>query len=64
MTDKNPLIAKVAVDFGFYVGFTRARHLVYLLCSGWHKFRQNILENGPSRFILELKEPVTPRKYM
>lgn len=40
----------------FYVGFTRARHLVYLLYSGWYQFRHNIFENGPSRFVLELQE--------
>lgn len=40
----------------FYVGFTRARHLVYILYSGWY---QNLwgrtFTDGPSRFVLELQ---------
>ncbi|MFH1950152.1 MAG: ATP-dependent helicase [Pseudomonadota bacterium] len=40
----------------FYVGFTRARHLVYLLYSGWYQFRQNVFRNGPSRFVIELQK--------
>jgi len=41
----------------FYVGFTRARHLVYLLYSGWYQNRWGRrFKNGPSRFILELQE--------
>jgi len=40
----------------FYVGFTRARHLVYLLYSGWYRFRRYVFENGPSRFVLELQK--------
>lgn len=40
----------------FYVGFTRARELVYLLYSGWYQFRQYTFRNGPSRFVLELQE--------
>ena len=40
----------------FYVGFTRARDLVYLLYSGWYQFGQYVFNNGPSRFVLELKE--------
>ena len=40
----------------FYVGFTRARHLVYLLYSGWYQFRHYTFENGPSSFVLELQQ--------
>lgn len=40
----------------FYVGFTRARDLVYLLYSGWYQFRRYTFRNGPSRFVLELQE--------
>ncbi|MCM3046629.1 UvrD-helicase domain-containing protein [Bacillus altitudinis] len=41
----------------FYVGLTRAKDEIHLLCSGWYydyyDKRQN---NGPSNFVLELKE--------
>ena len=41
----------------FYVGFTRARHLVYILYSGWYQNRWGrTFENGPSRFVLELQK--------
>jgi DNA helicase-2/ATP-dependent DNA helicase PcrA len=43
----------------FYVGFTRARYLVYLLYSGWHQRWSRKIEDGPSRFILELQERLT-----
>ena len=44
----------------FYVGFTRARHLVYLLYSGWYRNQYgSIFKNGPSRFIAELKESLS-----
>jgi len=41
----------------FYVGFTRARHLVYLLYSGWYSNQYGrIFQNGPSQFVEELWE--------
>jgi len=41
----------------FYVAFTRARHLVFLLYSGWYQGRYGRrFPDGPSRFILELQE--------
>ena len=43
----------------FYVGFTRARYLVYLLYSGWYQYYSRKVEDGPSRFILELQERLT-----
>jgi len=43
----------------FYVGFTRARYLVYLLYSGWYQYYSSKVEDGPSRFILELQERLT-----
>lgn len=40
----------------FYVGFTRARHLVYLLYSGWYRNQYGrIFDNGPSQFVEELR---------
>jgi DNA helicase II / ATP-dependent DNA helicase PcrA len=46
----------------FYVGFTRARELVYLLYSGWYQFRQHTFRKGPSRFVLELQEALVRQK--
>ena len=46
-----------------YVGITRARLSVYLMYSGWYEIpsgRQ--IDNGPSRFVLELLEKLEPRK--
>jgi len=40
----------------FYVAFTRARYIVYLLYSGWYPYYSRKVEGGPSRFILELQE--------
>ena len=41
----------------FYVGFTRARRLVYLLYSGWYRNQYGrIFQNGPSQFVEELWE--------
>ena len=41
----------------FYVGFTRARHLVYLLYSGHYQNRWGrTYEDGPSRFVLDLQK--------
>ena len=45
----------------FYVGFTRARDLVYLLYSGWYQFGQYVFNKGPSRFVLELQETLNQR---
>lgn len=40
-----------------YVGMTRARDIVYLLYSGWYmNTRGRVFRQGPSRFIIELKE--------
>ena len=38
----------------FYVGLTRARHEVNLLCSGWTERNGNRYENGPSEFLVEV----------
>ena len=39
----------------FYVGFTRARHLVYLIYSGWYENQYGrVFKQGPSRFVDEL----------
>jgi len=39
----------------FYVGFTRARHLVYLIYSGWYENQYGrAFRQGPSRFVVEL----------
>lgn len=41
----------------FYIGFTRARHLVYILYSGWHQTPWGqTFKNGPSHFVLELQK--------
>ena len=43
----------------FYVGFTRARHLVYLLGSGYYQDNyKRKYENGLSRFVLELQKKI------
>ena len=40
----------------FYVGLTRAKDEVHLLCSGWYYDSYNRLyRNGPSKFLLETK---------
>ncbi len=38
----------------FYVGLTRARHEVHLLCSGWYERRGFKHQYGPSRWVMEL----------
>jgi DNA helicase-2/ATP-dependent DNA helicase PcrA len=39
----------------FYVGFTRARHLVYLIYSGCYENQYGrVFKQGPSRFVVEL----------
>ena len=38
----------------FYVGFTRPRHLVYLIYSGWYENQYGVFKHGPSRFVVEL----------
>ncbi len=44
----------------FYVGFTRARYLVYLLYSGWYQNQYGrVFDTGPSRFVLELQEALS-----
>lgn len=41
----------------FYVAFTRARYLVYLLYSGWYENHYGrSFKNGPSRFVTELED--------
>lgn len=41
----------------FYVGLTRAKDEIHLLCSGWYYDNFERLHNhGPSDFVLELKE--------
>lgn len=41
----------------FYVGFTRARYLVYILYSGWYQNQYGrTFKKGPSRFVLELEK--------
>jgi DNA helicase-2/ATP-dependent DNA helicase PcrA len=43
----------------FYVGFTRARYLVYILFSGWYENLRGVFENGPSRFVIELENALS-----
>ena len=38
----------------FYVGLTRARNEVNLLCSGWTERNGRIFKNGPSEFLVEV----------
>lgn len=38
----------------FYVGLTRARNEVNLLCSGWTERNGRVFNNGPSEFLLEV----------
>jgi DNA helicase II / ATP-dependent DNA helicase PcrA len=38
----------------FYVGLTRAKEEVHLLCSGWTGYPDNPRRNGPSRFLMEV----------
>ena len=38
----------------FYVGLTRARNEVNLLCSGWTERNGRVFENGPSEFLVEV----------
>jgi DNA helicase II / ATP-dependent DNA helicase PcrA len=38
----------------FYVGLTRARHEVHMLCSGWRDSPYGPKHDGPSEFLLEL----------
>lgn len=46
----------------FYVGFTRARHLVYILYSGWYHDRYGrVYKNGPSQFVVELQTVLNSR---
>jgi len=40
----------------FYVGLTRARDEVHLLCSGWRDTRYGTKKDGPSEFLLEVHE--------
>jgi DNA helicase-2/ATP-dependent DNA helicase PcrA len=41
----------------FYVGLTRAKDEVHLLCSGWYfDYYGNVRRNGASQYVLELKE--------
>lgn len=41
----------------FYVAFTRTRHVVYILYSGWYANRYGKrFSNGPSRFVAELQK--------
>jgi len=41
----------------FYVGLTRAKDEIHLLCSGWYNdYNGRRQVNGPSNFVLELKE--------
>lgn len=41
----------------FYVAVTRARHLVYLLYSGWYQNKYGTrFEKGPSSFLVELQD--------
>ncbi|WZE72012.1 UvrD-helicase domain-containing protein [Macrococcus sp. CCM 2573] len=41
----------------FYVGLTRAKDEIHLLCSGWYyDYRDRVQNHGPSNFVLELKE--------
>ncbi|MES9722610.1 3'-5' exonuclease, partial [Bacillus altitudinis] len=40
----------------FYVGLTRAKDEIHLLCSGWYYDYYDRYQNyGPSKFVLELK---------
>lgn len=44
----------------FYVALTRARHLVYLLYSGWYTNRfGKVYRNGPSSFLKELDQSIS-----
>jgi DNA helicase-2/ATP-dependent DNA helicase PcrA len=44
----------------FYVGLTRARHEVHLLCSGWYQNQYGRrFKNGPSRFVKEVHKAVS-----
>ncbi|MEE6201059.1 ATP-dependent helicase [Bacillus cereus] len=41
----------------FYVGLTRAKDEIHLLCSGWYyDYYDRYQNHGPSKFVLELKE--------
>ena len=47
----------------FYVGLTRARHEVHLLCSGWHlNYRGEKINNGPSQFFMEVYNAINQDK--
>ena len=47
----------------FYVGLTRAKHEVHLVYSGWYNDRYGRRrENGPSQFLLELKNRMDERQ--
>jgi DNA helicase-2/ATP-dependent DNA helicase PcrA len=38
----------------FYVGLTRARHEVHLVCSGWRETPYGRKDDGPSEFLIEV----------
>jgi len=46
----------------FYVGITRARHIVYILYSGWYQFGVHTFKKGPSRFVVELQKTLGETK--
>ena len=44
----------------FYVGLTRARHEVHLVCSGWYRAPYGTLEkNGVSQFVKSVQASLT-----